>query len=207
MKSIIISFILLTTCLASVMASTNTPFVAKEVIVDVGYRSHRRTSTPLFDSGKESQMLKVSRNGEAPVEKTPTLSLNYVAPLTETNLSFTVKVGSLVRPGVVYTYVPSAGKKFTSQIVPGTSAMFPLFELIVVKTITEIGPAYTIAKTPAKTDQLFGVGASTQIRQPHEGEIISNFEKLLTHLSLYAAISYDIDTSSIEPSLGFTFKF
>ena len=202
MKTLIISTILSIACIATSFASTNTPLVAREVL---GYQSHHRTSTRLFDIGNESQKLKLG--GTPSTLSEPTLQLNYVVPLTETNLSFAFKVGSLVRPGAVYTYVPSAGKNLTSQIVPGTSVMFPLVELIVIKTITEIGPAYTIAKTPTKANQLAGLGASMAIRQPKEGEIISGFEKALTHISFYAAASYDIDTSTIEPSAGFTIKF
>ena len=173
----------------------------------VGYQPHHREFTSLLQLGRTEQPLKFVRGNTNLIVRVPILQLNYAAPMTEEKVSFVVKVGSLIRPGAVYTYVSSAGKTLTSKFCAGTSEMFPLFELVVVKTVTEIGPAYTVAKTPSRNNQLAGIGASIAVRQPAPGEVINGLENLLTHVSIYAACSYDIDTSAIEPSAGFTFKF
>ena len=127
----------------------------------------------------------------------PVISLRMKPPQLSTNseISLTFKVLSLVKPSASYTYVPGASKTFTGDMAVGATIMLPMMELKVIRTIVELGPQYTTAIVGGKKEYIGGLGATLGLVQSSTGKLSGFF--------LFFGAGWDVNRSDLVYTTGF----
>ena len=127
----------------------------------------------------------------------PVLSLRMAPPKLDKHpeVSFTFKVLSWVKPSITYTYIPGAAKTLSGCLAAGGSAMLPVAQLTIVRTIVELGPQYTTAVVGGRTEYIGGLGATMGLLQQPANKMSGFF--------VFVGAGWDINRSEMVYTTGF----